>query len=64
MLVSLVSQSQAQSERSCILTTTRSCASIGAVITILCLIFDPFIQGLISISERLGYKEDPSFALE
>ena len=38
----------------------RSWASIGAVVTILSLIYDPFIQGLIKVSERLVYKNNPA----
>lgn len=38
----------------------RSWASIGAVVTILSLIYDPFIQALIKVSERVIYKDNPA----
>lgn len=41
----------------------RSWASIGSFITILCLIFDPFVQGLIVISTQVVYKNDSASLL-
>ena len=38
----------------------RSWGSIGAIVTILCLIYDPFIQGLIQVSERVIYRDNPA----